>query len=444
MICLMPNCAFLSETSRAIAIYEALVARGADACVVTHGGPYTRVLRDQGIPFDILGPGWTDARARAFVQSLPGIGPPDGTMYAPDELRSLVQAEARLFAERRVRAVVTGFTLTTLLSTRIADVPLVTEHAGSWVPPVAERGLLPAPLRPTLPFARYMPEALVRWLANKAPSRVRIYCGELNRLARELGVEGVPSFASLLLGDLTLVTDCPEVLGIPAEELESWTPRDPSRFRKDPRLRYVGPLFARLDVPIPERVERFLHGPRPVAYVAITSSPPELVRGVVAAVRAAGARVLVAGTVHALADLEDEDVLVESILPSHRIMPRVDIACIAGGQGSVQTAMASGVPFVGIPLQPEQDFNIVEMERHGAARRISQEDAVSPRMTAVVREVLADDRHRRAARRIAAIYAKADGPGACADAILELVVDPSARRARTRPRARGAASQSVS
>lgn len=444
MICLMPNCGFLSETSRMAAIYKALVARGADACVVTHGGPYTRVLRDEGIPFEIIGPGWSDDRARAFIGSLPGIGSPNGTMYAPDELRSLVEAEARMFAARGVRAAVTGFTLTALVSTRVAKIPLVTEHAGSFVPPVYERGMLPAAMRSPLPFARFMPRALVRWIANKAPTRMKTYCGEFNRLATELGVEGVPSFASLLLGDLTLVTDCPEVLGVPKEELESWTPRDPSRFRKDPRLRYVGPLFAQLDIPVPERVERFLEGPRPIAYVAITSTPPELVRGVVAAVRAAGARVLVAGTVHSLADVEADDVLVENILPSHLVMPRVDIAVIAGGQGSVQTAMASGIPCVGIPLQPEQDLNIVEMERHGAARRISQEDAVSPRMTAVVREVLSDPGHREAARRIQTVYAKADGPAACAEAILELVADAPARRSSTRPRATGAAAQSVS
>jgi hypothetical protein len=33
----------------------------------------------------------------------------------------------------------TGFTLTTLLSTRLAGVKLVTEHAGSFVPPIWER-----------------------------------------------------------------------------------------------------------------------------------------------------------------------------------------------------------------------------------------------------------------------------------------------------------------
>jgi UDP:flavonoid glycosyltransferase YjiC (YdhE family) len=423
MIVLVPNCAFLSETSRILAIYRALVARGADACIATHGGPYTRVLDREGVPYTVIGTGWSDERARTFVASIPGIGDPRTKIYPEEELRTLIAEEVRLFRERDASCVVTGFALTTLLSSRVAGIPLVTDHAGSWVPPVSERKMLPAPMRSTLPLGQFFPESLSRWLANVMPARVGLWCGPFNRVAAELGVERVPSFAALLLGDLTLVTDCPEVLGIPQAELEAWRP-DPRRYRPATRLRYTGPLFAELAMPVPERVEEFLsvsRAKRPLAYVAMTSTPADLIRGVVGAVRAAGARVLVAATIHALPDLEGDDVMVEPLLPSHKVMPRCDVAVIAGGQGSVQTAMASGVPFVGVPLQPEQDFNIVEMERHGAARRISQEDAVGAHMTSLVREICADDGFSRAAKGIQAIYAKADGPGAAADAILELV-----------------------
>ncbi|MBX3232014.1 MAG: hypothetical protein KIT84_20140 [Labilithrix sp.] len=308
----------------------------------------------------------------------------------------------------------------------------MTDHAGSWVPPVCERNLSPIPLRSTIPFGRWLPRSVALWLTNSAPSRARLYCGQFNELAEELGVEIVPSFAALLLGDLTLVTDCPEVLGISAADLEAWKPH-PSRYRAGTKLRYVGPLFAELSAPVPERVEQFLNAgaDRPTVYVAMTSTPESLIRGVVQGARAADVRVVVASTVHDLDDLAGEDVIVEKILPSHRIMPRVNLAIIAGGQGSVQTAMAGGTPFLGIPLQPEQDFNIVEMERHGAARRVSQEDAISPRMTAMVKEVLGDASFKLAAERIRAIYAKADGPGAAAEAILELV--GHSNRARTTP-----------
>lgn len=61
------------------------------------------------------------------------------------------------------------------------------------------------------------------------------------------------------------------------------------------RLRYTGPLYARLDVPMPKRVQRFLDGPRPIVYVAITSSPPELVRTVVEALGTGARRLRRAG-----------------------------------------------------------------------------------------------------------------------------------------------------
>jgi hypothetical protein len=39
------------------------------------------------------------------------------------------------------------------------------------------------------------------------------------------------------------------------------------------------------------------------------------------------------------------------------IMPLVDLAVIHGRQGSVQTAVASGKPVIGFPLQTKQRFN---------------------------------------------------------------------------------------
>jgi len=99
------------------------------------------------------------------------------------------------------------------------------------------------------------------------------------------------------------------VLGIPSAELQAWTPRDPSRYRAGTRLRYTGPLYARLPVPVPETVDRFLAGPSPVVYVAVTSSTAALVRQIVAALRALDVRILVAATVHDLADLQDDRIL---------------------------------------------------------------------------------------------------------------------------------------
>ncbi|GIE86410.1 glycosyltransferase [Actinoplanes regularis] len=408
-ICLLPHCAFLSQTSRMIEIYRALRDRGVTPRVATHGGTYESALRAAGIEYDLTGPRMDEARCARFLREQPSSGPVWQSAYSDDELRTYVLAEAEYFARHRITTAVTGFTLTTTLSTRLAGVRLVSEHSASFVPPIFERGLVPAPSKPFLGLRS-------AWLSNRLPSRVRFYCGGFNRIAGELGLPRIPSLAALILGDLTLVTEDPSVLGIPRLEIESWRPG--RGYRPETRLAVTGPLFAHLPIPIPDEVETFLSGPGPIIYVAITSSPPSLVRAVVTALRPLAARILVAGTVHDLGDLNDDRVLVGGVLPSHLVMPRVDLAVTAGGQGSVQTAMAAGVPLLGIPLQLEQDLNVTLLERRGAARWLPPRQAGTARLAALARNLLSDSAYRRAAQDIRAAYAASDGPGRAADQIL--------------------------
>jgi UDP:flavonoid glycosyltransferase YjiC (YdhE family) len=111
-------------------------------------------------------------------------------------------------------------------------------------------------------------------------------------------------------------------------------------------------------------------------------------------------------------------VLVESILPSHRIMPRVSVALIMGGQGSVQTAMASGTPFVGFPLQPEQELNVALAVRLGMAIAVGPRHADESRVAQAVRQVVAQPSYAAAAARTRRHYVDVDGPGRAADAVI--------------------------
>ncbi|MFL6074918.1 MAG: glycosyltransferase [Mycobacteriales bacterium] len=424
MICLVPHCGYLSATSRMLEIYRALRERGAAVRVITHGGPYERVLRAAGVPYDVVGPHMSDARAATFLRDELGVGDVRQSMYTDDELRAYATAEAGYFRAHGVTVAVTGFTLTTLLSTRLAGVRLVTEHAGSWIPPVWERGLLPVASTPVVPGAGWLPRPLARRVANAAPPRLRFYTPGFNRVAAELGVEGVPSLPALVLGDLALVPEVPEVLGVPADAVDGWRPtgRHAAAYRPGTRLRCTGPLYARLDLPLPDRVAGFLRRPGPpIVYVAVNSSPPGLVRDAVAALSTLDVRLLVAATVHdiddVVGDADGERVAVATVLPSHRVMPVVDLAVTAGGQGSAQTAMAAGTPLLGIPLQPEQDLNLALLERLGAARAVALRH-VRSRLAATAGAMLATDRHREAARQVRSWYDAIDGPGNAADAIL--------------------------
>lgn len=424
MICLMPMCAYLSETSRMIAIYKALRARGAAVCMATHGGVHEALLAAEGIPYEIVGPHMDRDRGLRFIQDNVGIGDPRQSMYSREEMRTYVDAETAFFKRNQVRAVVIGFTLTCLLSTRVAKIPLITEHAGSFIPPLFERGLLPAPSRPVQPIFRYLPPRIAAFLMNKGAPRLTLYTSGFNELARDLGVDGVPSFPALLLGDLSLVTEAPEVYGISEQEMRDWRPSGRA-YWPTTRFAYTGPIFAEIDAPIPDAVEAALASKGPHIYVAITSAPPALVRQVVAEAAGTGANVIVAGTVHDLSDLSGPRVTVGGVLPSHKIMPRVDLAITAGGQGSVQCAMAAGTPLIGIPLQPEQDGNVYLLERMGAAILLPQKQVGRGVLARAIGSVLAEPRYREAAKATQAAYAKRNGPAQSADAILSYLDHPA-------------------
>lgn len=414
MIALLPHCGFLSETSRMLHIARALQAEGEAVCIATHGGPYTRVLDEAGMPYTLLEPRMDAARCARYVRDIVQIGRPGIRLQPPDEVRAGVAAEAAFLRDCGARLVVIGFTLTAFLSSRVVGIPVAASHGGSYVPPVFERGLAPVPTTMSIPGTEWLPARMKRALANSGAQRMRYPVSFLNEVAAELGVEPVPTLAALMLGDLTMVTDVPEVLGVPAAELEAWRPARPEAFRPGTRLVYTGPLFAQLERPLPPRVEAFLDGSRPTAYVVLSSSTPKMLRAVTARVRAAGLRTIVGATIHDFGPVDDPDIVVEGILPSHRIMPRVDVAITMGGQGSVQTAMASGTPLVGIPLHPEQELNVDLAARHDAGLALAPRHADTPRLTEAVRRVADDPRLRAGAARVKGWYEGIDGAAGAA------------------------------
>lgn len=420
MICLLPMCAYLSETSRMVQIYKALRARGAAARIATHGGVHERLLRQEGIDYDLIEPHMDAARGQRFVMSNVGIGDPQQSMYEPDEMRAHVAAEAAYFARHGVRAAVTGFTVTALLSTRVARIPLIVEHAGAFLPPLFERNLLPASAVRAPPLLRVLPRPAARWLQNKGMPKLKLYLSGFNALAAELGVAPIPSFPALILGDLVLVTEAPEVYGVSEQEMKAWLPSD-GAYWPTTRFEYSGPIFAEFDLEVPAAVEEALARPGPHVYVALTSVTADVVRRVVRGVAASGANVIVAGTVHDLADLAGPTVTVGGVLPSHKIMPRVDLAVVTGGQGSLQCAMAAGRPAIALPLHLEQESNVHFLEERGAVRSLPVASADAAKLTPMVGEMLAQPRHRAAARLIQAAYAGRDGAALSAEAILNHV-----------------------
>lgn len=428
MIALVPHCGFLSETSRMLAIGQALQVQGERVVFVTHGGPYQHVIMEAGFDLTVLPAVMDRDRCARYVRDICQIGRPGLRLQSPDEVRASVTAEADFFRRHDVRAAVIGFSLTVYLSSRLAGVPVVASHGGSYVPPVFERGLAPVPTQMPIPGTEWLPGMAKRWLANTRVDRMAGPVKFLNDVATELDVEPVPTLAALMLGDLTLVTDVPAVLGIPEEELHAWQPRRPQAFRPGTRLRYTGPLYAKLDLPIPERVAQALDGSRPTVLVVLSSCTPQMLRDVSLRALDTGARVIVGATIHDFGPVPDGDIVVAGLLPNHRVMPSVDAVVCMGGQGTVQTAMCSGTPLVGIPLHPEQELNVDLAVRQGMAVAVAPRHSGTARLTTAVTRVLSDPRFKTEARRVQRLYTGTDGAAAAARAILSWLADHDGSR----------------
>lgn len=101
---------------------------------------------------------------------------------------------------------------------------------------------------------------------------------------------------------------------------------------------------------------------------------------------------------------------------------------IHGGQGTVQTAIMAGKPFVGIGLQPEQEANVEAAVRFGSALALSPRQVANGSLPAALRRVLEEPGFKEAARRLRDLAAGRDGVAGAAAFVRELVtpVDRSA------------------
>lgn len=62
--------------------------------------------------------------------------------------------------------------------------------------------------------------------------------------------------------------------------------------------------------------------------------------------------------------------ITDKFVSAKDIVKKVDLAICHGGQGTLQTAITSAIPIVGVATQPEQKINLEHLESFGSAIRI--------------------------------------------------------------------------
>jgi UDP:flavonoid glycosyltransferase YjiC (YdhE family) len=277
----------------------------------------------------------------------------------------MVESELETFRQFEPDGVYCGLNLSSMISVPHARLPMITLVPTALCPAFFQQGLASFPdAMDTLWLRRLVP----RWVKRKLINRIMLgnvakkSATIFNRVRERYGLGPILNFTSLVRGDLTLLPDLPEMSGLASEHLP-------------PGYSYTGPLFAHLELPIPEAAKRVFDRPGPRVYCAMGSSgTPELLQRVVAILRSVPTYNVVCATTN----IVDPDALgppadnffATRFLPAHLVNELGDVAVIHGGQGTVQTAVWAGTPVVGIGLQWEQQANLDGLERAGAGVRL--------------------------------------------------------------------------
>ncbi|TDE98801.1 glycosyltransferase [Occultella glacieicola] len=404
----------LAEVTRAIEVARALDARH-NPVFMGYETDFADLITDAGFDYRPSEPALTSAerdQALRFDQGKTLRNP-----FTYELVSERVSAERALIRRTRAAAVVIGTNPTSMISARAEHVPLIYPVPFALTRPQVEQSKRLGLVRGTGTADRAIDTiatAVMRWVYAHAPLAPRSFV----RVARENGVAPLRNIVSLIEADHNLLTVMPA-------ELEGYT--------LPPGYERVGPIFAHLDAPMPEVVERLAAAPEPLVYLGLGSSAD---RGLaLAAARRLGTLPVhvIAPIRHYLAD-DDElppNVHVTGLIPAHRLGGLVDAAVLHGGQGTVQTACAAGIPFVGMGLQPEQVWNVDVCVRQGNALALTPKQAGGPELAAAVFRLLEEPTFRRAAERVEAEFDHEDGARASARVIDRIIeeraVDAEAR-----------------
>lgn len=387
----------LAETTRMIQVARALD----DAHRVVFMGyehDYVSLIEDACFEYLPCEPAWSQAerdQAMAFDQGRSFTSP-----FTRELVAARVELERDLIRRYDAKAVVTGSNLTSFLSARAEKVPLfypvpfaLTDAQVSQTPRmgfVSGDGW----------FARtadLVATAAFRWVYTKAPLAPKAF----RTVAKDIGVPPLRTVGSLITADRNLLTEMPW-------ELDG--------FDLPPAFERVGPIFAHIDSPMPDVVAELAAADRPLVYLGLGSSAGrDLALGAAEQLGALDVNV-VAPIRHYLDDGDSvpANVHVTDLLPAHRLGGLVDAAVLHGGQGTVQTACATGIPFVGMGLQPEQTWHVRMCEKRGNAVAVRPKDVRKPVFLDAVRRVLDDPAIRTAADEVKVAYEGADGAAATA------------------------------
>jgi UDP:flavonoid glycosyltransferase YjiC (YdhE family) len=199
-----------------------------------------------------------------------------------------------------------------------------------------------------------------------------------------------------------------------------------------PHARITGPLFSRpADAEVaPDIVKQFEPGGLPRIFVSMGSSgEKQYLLTAIEAVASLPCRAVVVVPPH-VCSLEEARkrsgasphvLLTDAFVPAHLVNAMADYAIIHGGQGTVQTAVSSGTPIVGVAMQLEQFSNLEKVVHRGAGIRIARRHFSPKNVARALHQMMSSPSYRAHAERLKAEFMAIDGRQITGELIWDLV-----------------------
>jgi UDP:flavonoid glycosyltransferase YjiC (YdhE family) len=335
----------IAETSRMIEIAKRFQSEY-NCHFFSYGGQFEHLVTDAGFVLHHLEPQedekkiehlWKIDRGEKFQQP-----------WSYLELEMRILNELALIDKIKPYFAFLGSVLSFSLSCRIRHIRLFNVVPLALSKPYLQAGL------PIDPFSPKWVNRLMGWILLNVPLLV----GNFQRISRKYNLPKIKNALDVWSGDINIVTDI-QSLSLLKELPKNWY--------------FSGPLFAHLPTKIPNHVLSTLHNSSlPLVYFAMGSSANrEILLKILSAFDGMPVSVIAPIKSHLKPnDQIPSNVTVTDWLPALEVIEKVAIAVTHGGQGTVQTTVMAGKPFLGIGMQPEQALNIYPFVQFGNALQL--------------------------------------------------------------------------
>lgn len=359
----------LAETGRSILVAKKIQEMGGNLIFFTHGGKYEYLIDNFGFKKIRIKPYYTDEIVNQIIKS--NRGEIKKLPYHLEFLIKAVENEVEIFGKTNVSVIVSFVENTCFLSTRVAKIPHIK------VIPCEGRFHYRIPDNFETIFTRLLPQFIKIRILNKYfgkgnKKELRLF----NEVANKFNLKSFSNFNELLKADLTVSTDFLEVINIfPNQQFH-------------PKEDYVGAILLEKlfkDIfkeenseQINKRIKNHINkNNKKAIFITMGSSgDKEFFLRILNALNNKDYNVIaVYGNI--ISDDEassfNENILLEKFVPSTIFIHKnVDLSVIHGGHGTVYSAIYSGKPIIGFPMQFEQHIHLEKIQGHGLGYMLSR------------------------------------------------------------------------